>query len=222
MLTPNHLNGLTAQIQQFANVARGGWKVGLTSGASRDAMGAGVRPFGHIAQDRIFESGTTIQLSDVGSIGVENELCFLFDKPVPRDADRGGVAACVAAVKPAFELNQRRLDAAASDQERLADNLSQYGIVVGAAVPAMTQLKSLEVTLLKDGAEVATVPSAGHIDDHYDSLIALTRTLARFDLNIEAGDHVITGAYGRASVTEASAWRGEFSLGIGSVEVQFA
>src|SRR5262245_32733431 len=34
-----------------------GWKVGMTSGPSRDAMGAGFRPFGYILQSRSLHSG---------------------------------------------------------------------------------------------------------------------------------------------------------------------
>lgn len=83
------------------------------------------------------------------------------------------------------------------------------------------ELDELAVTLLREEAESAAVHSQGHIDDHYDSSIALVRILAKFDRRIEAGDHVITGALARERVTAPSVWRGDFSLGIGSVEVVF-
>jgi 2-keto-4-pentenoate hydratase len=186
-------------------------------------MGVGFRPFGHIAKDQIFESGATIDLSGAGDIGVENELCFLFGETVPVNADRARLQACVEALRPAFELNERRLNSDASARDRLEDNLSQYGIVVGSLISDFRRLKldELAVSLLRDETEIATIQSAGHIDDHYDSLLALVRVLAKFGRQIEAGDHVITGAYARERVVEPSNWRGEFSLGIGSVEVQF-
>ncbi len=218
-----HEEGLRRQIERFSAIERGGWKVGLTSGASRNGMGDGFRPFGHIAKDLIFKSGSTIELENVGDIGVENELCFVFGSTVPKDADRSRLQACIDAVRPAFELNERRLSGDATDSDRLADNLSQYGIVVGTPLREYRNLalEEMVVTLLHDDAEVATVASQGHIDDHYDSLLALVRTLARFDRQIQAGDHVITGAFARERVEDTSVWRGEFSLGIGSVEVCF-
>ena len=218
-----HKAGLVEQLEQFEHVARGGWKVGLTSGTSRDSMGVGFRPFGQIRANRIFKSGASIALADVGDIGVENELCFSFGETVPADADRSKLKECVAAILPAFELNERRLASSATSRERLADNLSQYGIVLGDPIfdHASINLSQVEVTLSQDGGEVASVASQGHIDDHYDSLLALVKVLAAFDCKIEWGDFVITGAFGRSRVTQASKWRGDFSEGIGFVEVEF-
>ena len=42
----------------------GGWKVGMTSGGSRDAMGAGVRPFGYVLDERVLNSGARIPADD--------------------------------------------------------------------------------------------------------------------------------------------------------------
>ena len=222
-MKPEHKDGLRRQLERFRDADRAGWKVGLTSGGSRDAMGVGFRPFGHIERSRIYLSGSSLVLADIGAIGVENELCFHFGESVPQDADRESITTCINAIKPAFELNQRRLDADASDADRLADNLSQYGIVVGEAFTdfSAADLHDLSVTLFCDDSEVATTASKGHIDDHLDSLLALVASLAHFDRQIEAGDHVITGAFARESVKEPSVWRGDFSLGIGSVEVSF-
>ena len=222
-MNQEHEEGLRRQIDRFADIDRGGWKVGLTSGGSRDGMGIGFRPFGHIATNRIFDSGTTIDLSRVGDIGVENELCFLFGETVPMDADRQALKQCVEALRPGFELNERRLSADASASDRLADNLSQYGIVVGPPHHDFhdLELSDLLVTLSRNDSEVTRIAAEGHIDDHYDSLLALVRVLATFNRQIEAGDQVITGAFARERVEAASSWRGDFSLGIGSVEVKF-
>ena len=222
-MNPAHEAGLRNQLERFKDIERGGWKVGLTSGASRDGMGVGFRPFGHIATAQIFESGVTLERRNVGDIGVENELCFKFRDTVPRGADKSRLRTCIEAVLPAFELNERRLASSATDKDRLSDNLSQFGIVVGR--PLMNfqslELADLDVTLFEDGEEVETVASRGHIDDHYDSLLALVDVLGKFDQQIGAGDLVITGAFARRRVLRASTWRGEFSLGIGTVEVSF-
>lgn len=186
-------------------------------------MGKGFRPFGHIESHRIYESGVVLALSEVGVIGVENELCFQFEQTVSMSASESELKDCIGCVRPAFELNERRLDTSATAEDRLADNLSQWGIVCGKAVPDWRQLdfEALEVKLYRDSELEASILASGHIDNHLDSLQALVRTLGRFGLQIEAGSRVITGAFGRSLVTGPSRWRGDFGSEIGSVEVEW-
>ena len=54
----------------------GGWKIGMTSGDSRDALGKGIRPFGFVLRNRLFQSGAHIPRATLHNGGVENELCF--------------------------------------------------------------------------------------------------------------------------------------------------
>lgn len=212
----------------------GGWKLGLTSGRSRDAFGSGIRPFGYILRERIFPSGSTLQR--VSGAGIETELCWVFAEPLAGGAaTASGARAAVAGVAPAFELNQNRLPADAGPGLRVADDLSQWGLVVGpmqVADPGL-DLDGLVVTLLCDGEVRERVPAAGHIDDHYESLARLARELSRFGRRIEPGNHVITGAYARQPVDGPGSWRGEFGVeraarpaarpaqGLGAVEVHF-
>ena len=48
----------------------GGWKIGMTSGESRDALGVGVRPSGFVLKSRIFRSGTRLPRSALYNGGV--------------------------------------------------------------------------------------------------------------------------------------------------------
>ena len=54
----------------------GGWKIGMTSGASRNAMGEGIRPFGFILKSRIGSNNEKLNLTELRNGGVENEVCF--------------------------------------------------------------------------------------------------------------------------------------------------
>ena len=215
--------GLRRQVERFQDIRRGGWKVGLTSGASRDRMGVGFRPFGHIASEQIFQSDVQLSIANVGDIGVENELCFHFAEDVPRDVTRDRLSNYIEAVSPSFELNQQRLGENASNAERLADNLSQWGIVCGEPVANWHEinLDEIVVSLFRDGELISETPAHGHIDDHLDSLLALIGTLSQFNLAITRGDSVITGAFGRSRVSGPSVWRGDFGPGIGIVEVSW-
>ena len=222
--------GLHRQLEALeAKIAGGealaGWKVGLTSGQSRDAMGPGFRPFGYVLESRAFDSGVSLSLADFTAIGVENEVCFTVGETIRSDGtdlDPDRVARALAGAAPGFEINEPRLPRDASATERLADNLSQWGIVAGPARPvADIDFEALEVTLACNGEPLQTVAASGHIDDHFVSIAALAAQLGRFGLALEAGQRVITGAFGRRPVAAPSHWRGDFGAALGTVEVTF-
>lgn len=220
-------DGLKRQLERLGELtaggeARGGWKVGLTSGAARDGMGKGFRPFGYLLRSRIFESPAALALAGRPGFGIENELCFTLARGLRGDPDRPSVIAAIASVSPAFEIVQQRLESASTPADRLADNLSQWGIVVGAPRALdwnRFDFARLEVTLRRDGELVETVAARDHIDDHFDSVAALARRLDAFGLALEPGDRVITGSYTRQPVGGACDWLGDFGPDIGAVEL---
>jgi len=221
--------GLRRQLANLADRPVAGWKIGLTSGAARDSMGAGFRPFGFILADRVFASGGAIPLApfraDEGiRVGVENELCFRMGAALSADASPDEARAAVASVAPGFEINEQRLPRDASVVERLGDDLNQWGIVAGEDVVldfSTFDFESLNVALALDDVVVETVAARGHIDDHFVSIAALARQLGRFGRTLEAGSRVITGSYTRQRVTDACRWRGDFGSDIGRVSVEF-
>lgn len=225
-----HTEGLRRQLDVLqtkiaAGEALAGWKVGLTSGASRDAMGPGFRPFGYLLQSRVFESGATLSRAAFDAVNVENEVCFTIGDTIRSDGgavSRDTVVGSIAGVSPGFEINEPRLPRDAGAADRLADNLSQWGIVAGLPRPtADVDFGALEVTLSCDGVAVETVAASGHIDDHFASLAALATQLGRFGLALEPGQRVITGAFARRPVAAPSHWRGDFGATLGTVEVTF-
>ena len=219
--------GLARQLERLAEAQStgavlGGWKVGLTSGSARDAMGKGFRPFGYLLEDHIFESPAVLPLSGKPGISVENELCFTFAHPLRGAPGRQAVIDALASVAPAFEVVEERLAPRSGATERLADNLSQWGVVVGAPRRldwTSFDFRGLRVTLSGDGEVVEEVEATGHIDDHFDSISALVRQLHRFDLGLEPGSRVITGSYTRQGAHHHRRWRADFGQEIGTVEL---
>ena len=220
--------GLARQLEALeqklsAGETLGGWKVGLTSGQARDSMGAGFRPFGYILESRVFPSGARIGLDAFERVGVENECCFTIGRELAGEVSRDEVVDAVVSVAPGFEINERRLPADSPAQERLADDLSQWGIVAGTprSVDGV-DFESLVVTLARDGEAVETVAARGHIEDHFASIAALAAQLSRFGRSLQPGQRVITGSFGRCPVSGPSRWAGDFGSGLGVVEVVFA
>ena len=122
----------------------------------------------------------------------------------------------MASVKPAFEINQKRLAPGAADGLRVADNLSNWGIVVGAG-ETPDKLPEL-VSIGNDQGIIESVASDGHIDDHFESLAILAARLGEFGQTLSAGQHVITGAYGKAPFAPGH-YVGHFDQGIGEVDI---
>ncbi len=218
-------SGLRRQLERLGERLVAGWKVGLTSGRGRDSMGVGFRPFGFILNDRCFQSGDSIGLVDVPNAEVETELCFRFKTDLCPNASKDDVLGSIAGVAPAFEIIQLRLGPEATLGDRLADGLSHWGIVVGLERTLDWRhfdFNGLAVTLKRNGMEVESVAAAGHMDDHFRSIAAMSSTLAKFDRQILTGNRVITGSYTRQPVGGVGIWQGDFGEDLGVVEVEFA
>ena len=220
--------GLRRQLDVLGEREVAGWKVGLTSGGARDSMGPGFRPFGFILPERVFPSGAKVERAGIMTPGVENEFCFTMGSQLGAGAMRDDALEAVESVCAGFELNERRLSPGATTADRLADDLSQWGIVVGE--PRVLDWRGfafadVSVRLSLDGSELESVAAAGHIDDHFDSLAALACQLARFGRSLEPGHRVITGSFGKHAVTDACRLDGDFDAGtakgIGQVSVEF-
>jgi len=199
----------------------GGWKLGLTSGESRDAFGPGIRPFGFILVSRILTDGDRLSWSTVGSGGIENEVCFVIASDVTEPITAATAIDHIEGVAPAFEINQRRIDRASSPADRITDGLANWGIVLGAQVPVPDKWnpEALTVTLSHGEREVASVQARGHIDNHFDSLATLANQLIAFGRHLRRGEAVITGAYGRQAQPEPGLWTGDFGPELGRVSV---
>lgn len=210
-----------------------GWKIGMTSGESRNALGDGIRPFGFVLRSRTLMSGASIPRKDLYKGGVENELCFVMADYLGEAATPDRAKTAIAGLAPAFEINQKRLPPGCSAGLRVSDNLSNWGIVVGDTVPlanTTAELTELEVALYsqsqsqdkdEDKGEqlIERVPSHGHIDDHFESLSILANRLHRFGHSLAPEQYIITGAYGKTPFAPGN-FRGDFSIGIGGVKVQ--
>ena len=214
----------------------GGWKVGLTSGAALDRMGPGFRPFGFLLQSRIFTSGDRIPFGTTGPTNadtpagpdsVEGEVCFRIGEAiqgpdVSPDDVRHALSGGDSAIAAGLELNARGRYPGADPGLRIADNMTNWGIVVGdeiSPIPADFDFDALEVGLEQDGAAIGVMRAQGHIDDHYLSLSRLVQQLARFGRGLEAGQRVITGAFDRTPILGPTRAAAHFS-GIGRVAIQ--
>jgi len=205
-----------------AGATIGGWKVGLTSEASRTKLGADERPFGFVLAERTFDSGATIDSSAVSQLSVETEMCFTIGCDVDDPAvTPDQILDYVSGVSAGFELNEARPGSARPDfVAMVTDCLTNWGIVGGPAVaPANpADLSATEITMSRNGEQVFNGISSDYCDDHTISLCRLVDQLHRHGRKLEVGQRVITGAFARLPTEPGDQWRADFS-DIGNVEI---
>lgn len=203
----------------------GGWKVGLTSEASRTKLGADERPFGFVLASRTFATNSTIDSSTINKLSVETEMCFT----VGRDIDDAGVQPgdvlqYFDSVSAGFELNEARPGSVRPDFfAMVTDCLTNWGIVCGDGVaPASAdRLSATEITLARNGEQVFAGTSCDFVDDHAISLCRLVEQLARHGQKLRAGQNVITGAFARFPTEPGDRWTATYS-DIGDVTIDVA
>jgi len=209
--------------QRAAGHQVAGWKVGLTSEASRQKLGADERPFGFVLDHRSLDSGATIDSSHINSLSVETEMCFTIgttvdDPNVAPDA----ILDYVSGVSAGFELNEARPGSVRPDFfAMVTDCLTNWGIVAGdAAAPTdAATLSATKITMERNDEQVFDGISSDYVDDHTISLCRLIEQLDRHGQQLRAGQRVITGAFARFPAAPGDHWRATYE-GIGTVEIE--
>ncbi|MDK1493714.1 hypothetical protein QN219_27370 [Sinorhizobium sp. 7-81] len=150
-----------------------------------------------------FHSGSKVPF--VGRIGhgVECELAFLIDDPLPPRPCHGytksEVLSHVSGVVPVFEMLESRLvDGFGSSQAHLvADNLGNGGVVLGMPMYGGQHrgLAEIGITVNIDRKVILSKRYTHPAGDPVDVLVALANHLADRGLVLEAGQFVITGSY---------------------------
>lgn len=199
-----------------------GWKVGMTSGANRDGMGVGYRPFGHILQSRVFSSGDSVPAIGSYPIQLEPEIGLVLGTPLGgTDVTTDEARRAVKSLHAAFEINEFRLPGGSGSPLVVADNLANWGLVLGAPVEVVSEPESTPVAVRKNSDQVNLVSADGLMDSPYLSLARLCRTLAGFGRSLEAGQVVLTGSFSHDVVENGDRWEARFvDLG-GVVEASF-
>lgn len=193
----------------------GGWKVGLTSAASRAKLGADERPFGFVLAERTLETGQQLAASDVRNLSIETEMCFTVGREITDETitpDR--VLDHITSVSAGFELNEQRATTARPDFcAMVTDCLTNWGIVAGTGVsPASAdELSATTITMERNGEEVFSGRSSDHCDDHTISLCRLVEQLALHGQTLKAGQKVITGAFARFPAEAGQQWQAIYS-----------
>ena len=193
----------------------GGWKVGLTSEASRLKLGADERPFGFVLDTRTYGTGDEVATADMASPSIETEMCFtvkaeIDDPTVGPDQ----IFDYFDAVAAGFELNEQRPGSTRPDFcAMVTDCLTNWGIAGGDGPPPVSaaDLMATTITMERNGEQMFTGVSADYCDDHAISLVRLVEQLARHGQHLTPGQRIITGAFARFPVAAGDHWRAVYT-----------
>ena len=150
-------------------------------------------------------------------------MCFTIGATIAGpDVDPETIPDRIARVAAGYELNERRAVVGGNLAMLIADNLTNWAIVEGSGVPVsdVQDIDETEIVLYRNDEECFRCVHKDEVDNPFISISRLAATLHRFDLSLEAGQKVITGAYTRHKVEPGEHWVAEYS-NIGRVEASY-
>lgn len=217
------LGMLSRRLEQGERQA--GWKVGLTSPAVREHFGAEAPVFGYLLQSGLYEAGYEFSCDEMTVPCIESELCITMGTALEGPGvTRAQVLDAVAAIAPANEILERRGDMAADLPLGVADNVAQYGFVMGAETkpfPRELELARIEARILTNGDVFKDCVSHEVIEDQLDSIAWLANALARFGHALAPGQRIMSGSYYPPTpINKGDRWETSFT-GVGEVMVKF-
>ena len=199
-----------------------GWKVGLTAAAIREQFSVHEPVFGYLLQGRRHATGAVLDAAGIVQPGIENEICLRLGQPLQGPGvDFEAARAAIDAVAPAFEVTETRGDFTAQLAVSVADNVQQYGFVVGEWVPhdGGLDLSAVAAQVEINGEPVASATSAAVMGSPVHSLVWLANKLAAFDRRLEAGDQITAGSLTRQFLLQPGDRVHARYGGIGEVEM---
>jgi 2-keto-4-pentenoate hydratase len=175
----------------------GGYKIALTSKATRDWLKIDHPCAGQVLSNRIHQSPHTVHLSDWVRFSIETEICCVLDRDMSGDCTIEDVQRNLRSVHCAYELVEDR----GADLTNLcarslvSDNSWNGGIVIGPAAPAGLDLTNRSGQLRVNGQvtkEGNTRDTMGGSPLHV--MVWLIGHLGRRGRALRAGQPVITGS----------------------------
>ena len=199
------LEGITMKLAQGRKVI--GKKIGLTSKGMQKLLGVNEPDYGHLFDNMLLLEGEPCQRQELLLPKVEGELAFVL-----KDTLKGpgvtiaDVYRATEGVMPAFEIVDSRIrDWKIKLADTIADNGSSARLVLGSRlVPVQDlDLRLIGMVLEKNGEMVSTGTGA-EVWGHPAAAVAwLANKLAEFDIALEAGEIILSGAVTAAEVAES-------------------
>ncbi|HMM95997.1 fumarylacetoacetate hydrolase family protein [Phycicoccus sp.] len=202
-----------------------GYKLGLTSRPMQEMLGVDQPDYAPVLSSMVYPDGQDIDLSRYIAPKVEAEIALVLDAPLrgpgvtPMQAWRalGGAVAAIEMV------DSRIADWRIGLVDTIADLASSGATVLGTRVVPLDgwEPRLTGMVVSRNGATADTGAGAAALGDPVAAVAWLANTLAPYDVTLEAGWFVMTGALHRAfEVAPGDVVRADFDR-LGTVTARF-
>ncbi|MBT9282583.1 MAG: fumarylacetoacetate hydrolase family protein [Hydrogenibacillus schlegelii] len=179
-----------------------GKKIGLTSKAMQNLLGVDEPDYGHLLDTMQVAAGSPVPWAPLFQPKVEGEIAFIMKRTLKGPGVTYlDVLSAVEAAVPAIEIVDSRIrDWKIKLQDTIADNASSGLFLLGRAARRVedVDLAAVGMALYKNGTLVNTGVGAAALGHPLYSVAWLANFLGRFDIALEAGEIVLSGALSAA------------------------
>jgi 2-keto-4-pentenoate hydratase len=202
-----------------------GYKLGLTSKPMQQLLGVDQPDYGPVLSSMVFEDGAALATDALIQPKAEAEIALVLERPLRGPGvSRADAAIAIRGARGAIEVvDSRILDWRIGLIDTIADLASSAAIVLGplTVAPDGWEPRLTGMVVAKNGQTQATGAGAAAMGDPIATVAWLANTLAPFDVTLEAGHFVMTGALHAAfPVVPGDIVTAEFDR-LGAVTVRF-
>nr|WP_064092396.1 fumarylacetoacetate hydrolase family protein [Rossellomorea aquimaris] len=194
------LETITQKVENGATII--GKKIGLTSIAMQELLGVDEPDYGHLLDGMAVENNGAVKGNQVLQPRVEGEIAFVLKKELKGpDVTVEDVLEATDYVLPALEIvDSRILDWKIKLQDTIADNASSGLFVLGDHPVSINEvnLKEVQVKLFRNGELMNTGKGSAALGDPAYCVAWLANKLADYDLSLEPGEVILSGALSAA------------------------
>lgn len=178
-----------------------GHKIGLTSQAMRDLVGADEPDYGTLFDDWMVAESSVVPISRLNQARAEIELAFVLDRPLamarPTTAD---VIRATAFVLPSIEIVDSRFSRRGTVVDSIADAATCGLVVLGSTPRRLSDIdiRDIEGVLEVNGEVVERGTSAASMGSPVNAVAWLAAKLFDFGVTLDAGHIILSGSFIRA------------------------
>lgn len=205
-----------------------GKKIGLTSRANQDVFGVREPVYGQLLDSGVHPEQTPVNTAALIQPIIECEVTFV----MRRRLEGPGVTApdvirATEGIMPSVELGDSRMRdwiGRATAADILADSCGNAGIIVGGELHSIRHfdLRYTGMVVEKNGELIATGATGAVMGNPAQSVAWLANKLATFELGLEEGELVLSGALtGAVQMRAGDVLKATFGGGLGGVGVKF-
>ena len=206
-----------------------GKKIGLTSRANQEVFGVHEPVYGQLLDRGVHPESVAVQTVTLIQPIIECEITFVMRR---RLAGPGVTAPEVIrateGIMPSLEIGDSRMRdwiGRATVADILADSCGNAGLIVGGELHSLQgfDLRYTGMVVEKNGEIIATGATGAVLGNPAQSVAWLVNKLADFELALEEGELVLSGALtGAVRMVPGDVLKATFGGGLGPVGVKFA